>query len=673
MKQSKKGMLMAALICGTIAPVVFSGTSVFAAEKDEKAADEALQAFELNPMVITAEKIERSDLDTPAGTSVITAEEIARSGAKTAYEVIERQVGFTNKAYGAGGREFGGSSSRIMLRGLDKGTLILVNGAPLNLENYNSTEGIPVEAIEKIEVVRGAQSAMYGPEAIGGVVNIITKKGGKSKTTLSYGAGNYDQKWGITSSGKHYIAHISKDYYGKVKEVNPTLKGFIDAKGKKQSYYKYRHRKSSKLNGFISISPTDKLTIQYAHTHGKYYRDAYTITPDYKLDGGGTSYLYDEERNNISVTYDDKNAMFKSILSYNSRRSDPRSGSIKKFALPNERLWQYSSNWKLYNITWDTQKGWKFRNDKDSLIVGLNLQKDHATTWLTKNHRNKADRKSYAIYSSYKYQFSPKFSTTVGLRALHVDDAARDNQNKLLPQISTLYKITDNASWYVNIGKSFELPAVHDYFSKDRPKGVAQVKPQEGWTYETGVKVVNKSNSWKFDVFHMDIDGKFKYNKNPDGTFYASNFGKFKNTGVELEYTQKFSDKLSMRLGAMIADPKAKDKDDGQYEQAEAKLQLTAGIDYQIGKFTANLNYLYLGKRQLSYYTSDFVKNRDAGYQDRTVPHRSLLNAAFTYKPDKRNTVQLTLNNIFDNKDCINEYESWGMPFNWMLSYNYTF
>ena len=674
MKTSRKGMLMAALICGTVAPVLFSG-SAYAAEAEEKAADEALRAFELNPMVITAQKIEKSDLDTPAGTSVITAEEIERSGAKTAYEVIERQVGFSNKAYGAGGREFGGSSSRIMLRGLDKGTLVLVNGAPLNLENYNSTEGIPAQAIEKIEIVRGAQSAMYGAEAVGGVVNIITKKNGKNKTTISYGAGNFDQKWSLTTSGKNYMAHISKDYYGKVNEVNPTLKGFIK-NGKKQSYLKYRHRDSSKLNGFVSVSPTDKLSIQYSHTEGKYYRDAYSITPDYTLDGGGTSYLYHETRDNASIIYDDKDNMFKTILSYNSRRSDPRSGSIKGFKLPEKMAWQYSSNWKLYNITWDTQKGWNFRNDKDNLIVVLNLEKDSATTWQSNTLTKKANRKSYALYASYKYQFTPKFSGTIGLRALHVDDAVDDNQNKLLPQFSTLYKASDNTSWYINVGKSFELPAVHDYYSSSRPDGVEQVKPQEGWTYETGVKVVNKANSIKFDIFHMDIDGKFKWDyavKGDPKTAYATNAGKFKNTGVELEYTQKFSDKLSWRLGLMYANPKRKDADDDDYVQDEAKFQLTTGIDYQVGKFIANLNYLYLGKRQLSYYTSDFVKNGDAGYKDRYVPHRSLLNAAFTYKADDHNSMQLTFNNILGSKDTINEYESWGMPYNWMMTYNYTF
>ena len=97
MKQSRKGMLMAALICGTIVPVLFGGTSAYAAEAE--AIDEGLSAFELNPMVITAQRTETKDLDTPASTVVVTAKEIENSGAKTAYEIIERQVGITNNAY----------------------------------------------------------------------------------------------------------------------------------------------------------------------------------------------------------------------------------------------------------------------------------------------------------------------------------------------------------------------------------------------------------------------------------------------------------------------------------------------------------------------------------------------------------------------------------------------
>ena len=658
MKQSRKGMLMAALICGTIAPVLFTSASASAAEAE----DEALRAFELNPMVITAQRAEMSDLDTPAGTSVITAADIERSGAKTAYEIIERQVGITNNAYGPGGREFGGSSSRIVLRGLDKGTLVLVNGAPYNLMNYNSTEGIPAQAIEKVEIVRGAQAALYGAEAVGGVINIITKKGGADKTTISYGGGNYDQKWSLTSSGKNYMFYLSKDYFGDVSKTNKIFE---------KSTRQWKYRNSTKDNMFLSVTPIDKLSIQWAHTKGRFYRDSWTrSTATGKLTGAGTAYYYPETRDNVSAIYDDKENMFKSIVSYNRRRVDPRQGTIKNWQF-GEMKWNKSSNWTLDSWTWDTQKGWNLRGDKDTFILGFVFNKENTEVAKTETTSDKGDRKTYSVYASYKYQFAPKFSTTLGVRAMHVSDYG-DSLNKVVPQFQTLYKANDKTSWYINVGKSFEMPALNQYFDRE---GIEAVTPQEGWTYETGVKVVNKSNSWKFDVFHMDIDGKFewKYRDPADPkTAYLINVGNWKNTGAELEYTQNFSDKLKMRLGLMYANPKSQEKDGDPYVQDEAKLQMTAGLDYQIGKFTANLNYLYVGKRQYSYYNNLGQSAKNYGY-DHKVPNRNLLNAAFTYKADDHNSMQFVLNNILDNHDTINKYENWSMPFNWMLTYNYTF
>ena len=667
MKQNRKGLLMAALICGVIAPVLLTSTNVSAAEA-EAAEEEALSSFELNPMVITAQRAELSDLDTPAGTSVITAADIERSGAKTAYEIIERQVGITNNAYGPGGREFGGSSSRIVLRGLDKGTLILVNGAPMNLMNYNSTEGIPAEAIEKIEVVRGAQAALYGAEAIGGVINIITKKSGASKTSLSYGAGNYDQKWSISSVGKNYMAYISKDYYGDVDDTNKIFP---------RSTRKWKYRDSTKDNIYLSVSPIDKLSIQYARTKGRYYRDSWTRSAATGVyNGNGTAYYYEDIRDNISAVYDDKKNMFKSVLAYNRRTVDPRQGNITAWDY-GPMQWNRSSNWKLRSMTWDTQKGWKFRGDKDSLIVGFDVQNEHATTWEQPTgspvRRGSGGRTTLALYGSYKYQFSPKFSATLGLRGLHVNDYS-DNQSKILPQIQTLYKINDKASWYINVGKAFEMPALNQYWNSNNPNG--KVNPQEGWTYETGVKVVNKANSWKFDVFHMDINGKLDWTRaNPADpqSAYLTNIGKWKNTGAELEYTQKFNDNLKMRLGLMYANPQAKADDNSEYEQDDARVQFTAGFDYQIGKFTANLNYLFVGKRQYSYYNNLGQNARTNGGYDHRVPNRNLLNANFIYKANDHHSLQLTLNNILGTDDTINKYENWSMPFNWMLTYKYSF
>lgn len=648
-----KSLLMTVLITGS---VMWGGTAAFA--------EENVGEFTLDPMVVTAQRMETRGLDTPASTSVITAEDIERSGAKTAYEIIERQVGFTNNAYGPGGREFGGSSSRTVLRGLDKGTLVMVNGAPINLMNYNSSEGIPVESIEKIEIVRGAQSVLYGAEATGGVINIITKKSAKPKTTVTAGAGNYEKKWGIYTQGEKYIASISKNYYDDVGQTNWYS-------NKSTRIWKYRN--STKENAFVSITPVDKLTFNFAHTEGNYYRDGWTLKNGVET-GAGTSYYYKDVRDNVNAIYDDKDNMFKSVLSYNKRRVSPYQATISKFQIGSSKR-ATSSDWDLNSLTWDTQKAWNLRDDKDSLIVGLTIQKEEAED---RTKHMEGDRKNYGLYASYKYAFTPKFNITAGVRGQHIDEDYLKGADKgkthdeFLPQIQALYKFNDNTSWYANVAKSYQLPPLNQFFTYPN-RDVNDLKPQEGWTYETGIKHVTDTSILKADIYYMDVDAKFDWRKNPvTNENYLVNAGTFKNTGLEIEYKKILGDRWSYNLGGTISNPKIKEEEKDFYTQTEAKLQLTGGIDYTVGKLLANLNYLYLGKRQASYYMTD-GSSTSGKVPDRRVPHRSLLNASVTYKADNNNSVNLTLNNILDVDDTINKYENWGMPFNWMLTYNYSF
>ena len=199
-----KGLLMTALITGS---VMWGGTNVFAEE---------LQEYTLDQMVVTAQRTETRDLETPAAVSVINAKEIEKNGATTTMEALRRVAGVTDYSYGPGGDDLGSSYSRVYLRGFDKGALVMVNGAPININNYASVSAIPVSAIERIEVVKGANSVLYGAEALGGVINIITKKGnGETKTTLSATGGNYLNKYSVTTQGEGFIASFGKDYVDK--------------------------------------------------------------------------------------------------------------------------------------------------------------------------------------------------------------------------------------------------------------------------------------------------------------------------------------------------------------------------------------------------------------------------------------------------------------------------
>lgn len=574
-----KDMLMTALVTGT---VLCSSVAAFAEE---------LQEYTLDQMVVTATRTEARELEVPAAVSVINAKEIENSGAKTAYEVIERQVALTNNAYGPGGREFGGSSTRTVLRGLDKGTLVMVNGAPINMMNYNSMEGIPVEAVEKIEIVRGAQSVLYGAEATGGVINIITKKDG-NRTTISVGAGNYDKKWGLFSSGKGYTVAVSKDYLGDVDQTNKVFE---------KSTRKWKYRDSSKDNAFVSLSPTDKLSFNFAHTEGNYYRDSYTVKNGVET-GDGTAYYYKDRRDNVSAIYDDKDNQFKTIVSYNKRVVSPYQATLKGFVYgPNKRA--ISSDWNLNTLTWDTQKAWNLRDDKDTLVLGMTISKEEAED---RFKHMQGERKNYGLYASYKYAFSDKFDVTAGIRGQHISEDYIKGQdktkshNEFVPQIQALYKLSDNISWYANAAKSYQLPPLNQFFSYPG-RSVDDLKPQEGWTYETGIKHITDTASVKAGVYHMDIDAKFDWVDIGLPDKVLKNVGKFKNDGLEIEYKKHLSDQFSYNLGAAFSNPKTKEEGTNFYKQSDAKLQLTAGIDYTVGKLSSNLNFLYLGKRESSY------------------------------------------------------------------------
>ena len=129
----------------------------------------AADVYELNPVVVTAQRIEKTEINTPVTETIVTTKKIEEAGYKNAFDVIEHQVGLSSTGYGDAGQDFGFSSGRTVIRGYDRGTLVMVDGVPLNLKNYNSLEGIPVDMIEKVEIIKGASGTLYGAEAMGGV------------------------------------------------------------------------------------------------------------------------------------------------------------------------------------------------------------------------------------------------------------------------------------------------------------------------------------------------------------------------------------------------------------------------------------------------------------------------------------------------------------------------
>ncbi|MEN6420600.1 MAG: TonB-dependent receptor [Smithella sp.] len=179
--------------------VVFSPVKA----EDKKSGDTIVTMGEV---VVTATRDTQETRKAPANVSVITAEEIENSGATTVVEVLDKLESIQFRTYSGNSAQ-----AQIDMRGFGGDnpfgkTLMLLDGRRLNRTDMASVNWlqIPVNTIEKIEIVRGPGSVLYGDAAIGGVINIITKKGkGKPVFNASVIGGSYglhDERVGVTGA-----------------------------------------------------------------------------------------------------------------------------------------------------------------------------------------------------------------------------------------------------------------------------------------------------------------------------------------------------------------------------------------------------------------------------------------------------------------------------------------
>lgn len=190
------------------------------------------QAQKLERIEVTGTNIKRSDVETAAPVTIITREEIARSGKQSIAEVVQtvsaNNQGSVPASFTSG---FAAGSAAISLRGLGvNATLVLVNGrrmAPYGLADdgqrtFVDLNSIPLEAVERVEVLKDGASAIYGSDAIGGVVNIILRRDFKGTIAgASYGQTKYDDGKTTRAFGTLGFGNLSTDGYN----INFTLEG----------------------------------------------------------------------------------------------------------------------------------------------------------------------------------------------------------------------------------------------------------------------------------------------------------------------------------------------------------------------------------------------------------------------------------------------------------------
>lgn len=644
------------------------------------AADET-PVYTLNPITVTATRTEKRDIDVPANVEVITAKKIEEAGYKNAFDAIQSQVGIESTGYGDAGQDFGASAGRTIVRGYDRGTLVMVNGIPMNLKNYNSLAGIPKDMIEKIEVVKGASGTLYGAEAMGGVVNIITKTptDGKETVTVKGTVGNYYNDYGVTYAGPNLIVSLQKEYgdaynhsnaYPEGSKINwwvgksQSNRAAIAAKLSDEVGFNFMYQDGNVSRGSFNDEQTVIIGKNKNAYNGK-FKDKVEFGNDSKdkttygqyYYKGRYNYRYDDKRINMGLNYAGKDNGIKAVLGYNYRKIDG-------YDFKDYKPGNVDSCADLSSYIADVQKKWEFGNNS-SLITGYSYKRENYKNLVKDSKR--AHRVSNSIYLSYENNWSDKFTTILGLRGERINDAV-SNQNVLNPQIQTLYKFNDSTSWFINVGRGFQMPAIDSYFGKKA--AVGSLKPEKGWTYETGIKkYFSDSQSLKFSIYHMKFSNKLGWSEKEPGTDiqYAINKGNFKNTGVEVEYAQTVNNHWDYSVGLGLGNPEINDPTGTKgWVQDSAKIDGVASVTYRTDKVRSTLSWKYLGDREEYNSTS-------RPSPDKQIPALSRVTWNTIYDVTPNDSLTLTLNNLFDHENYANRYGNLELPYNWRLSYSHKF
>ena len=629
----------------------FAGASfVGTAYAAEQTTAEQTETHALSDTVVTAQRREKRDLDTPATTTIITAKEIEKAGYRNVFEAIDQQIGSTSTSYGEAGQDFGFAAGRLNLRGYDRGTLVMVNGVPMNLKNYPSTENIPASMVERIEIVKGAASTLYGAEAMGGVVNIILKKPSaqESEFKLSQTVGNYFKKSEATYTGDRIIVDVSREWLKNIPHSNAFG---VD----KLSWTDWWVGKGKRSRVGIIAQLTDEVSLNYNYLEGDITRGGIRHYKKNKFgvrvsDDTESSYRYNDLRHTASLVYQGKDNGIHAVLGYNYRKVD---------GFDNLKNKKNDSNAVMDGQIFDVQKNWKL--GKDSIVFGYSYKREGID--LTEKNRS-AVRTGNSLYASYSKQFTPQFNFTLGLRGEWINDPEKD-QRVFVPQFQTEYKFDRNTAWYTNIGKAFQMPTVDDSFryTNFNPNGL---KPESGWTYETGVKIRRGNDIWKAAVYHMDMANKIGWAKNSANEYYAVNKGKFRNTGIELEYAKRFNDTWRLTLGGSVSNPKVQDPSAKKKEwvQDAGRLEGLVRLDYQMAKWQGNLNLKYLGDREYSTPPNGTAQD---------VPDKIQLNMNVIYTAGKDDVVSLGIYNLLNRENYSNRYGNLDLGRNFRLTYTHAF
>ncbi len=484
---------------------------------------------QLEEAVITASKYERKQAETGKVMTVISRQELERNSGRTLAELLNTTAGVNI----VGANNNAGTNLTTSIRGSAAGNvLILIDGIPVNdpsvITNYFDLNFMVTDQAERIEILKGGQSTLYGSDAVAGVINIISRQQRQNgvKINGSFTGGSFNtlkQHIGLngrnnkTSYGINYT-HTSADGFSSAYDSSGS--GTFDNDGLNQ------HTVAARLGFPLSKS----ITAVFSGTYNYYKTDldaaAFTDERDFtavnqnKQFAAGLTHKHSKGAVRLNYHY---NWLRRYYLDDSSHKSSPYIDYVKSNYIGKTQYWELLANWQLAN--WELLTGIDFR-----------LNKTDQWYWSTG---------AFGPYDPPKLnaemkQLSPYASVVYKYKKLTVEWGGRFNKHS---EYGNNFTFTFNPSWRLNSGikafanlySAFKTPTLYQLF--DDFAGNPGLTPEKGIIAEAGAEMLKgKIFTARVVGFYRKTNDAIIYSFNPsDFTSRYINASRQINYGAELD------------------------------------------------------------------------------------------------------------------------------------------
>jgi outer membrane cobalamin receptor len=589
--------------------------------------EEPVYMGDLGVIVITPTRGPRMVKDLPTNVSVITREEIAKSGAQNVEEVLKNILGVDVRRYGTLG-----APSYISLRGCDAyQTLVMVDGRSINSisDGIADLNQVPINNIERIEVVRGPASALYGANALGGVVNIITREAKEEKVTFD-----------VNVSGGSFGTQISQLNFG-TKDTN--VKTYFTAS--KNICDGWRENSGCNSDNF-----TGRLTYDAGRTgnfefRGGYYSGNLGLPgPNYKIDPvtGERIMLDEKEASDPSENQEDEKKY--GVLEYSNIGENSK--LLLRVYGSNDQMTDrdpLSSSDVLYENT--TQGGAVQLDTLYGITLGMDIHQDkyRQTDEITSETMISKRNSNSSIFAQEVLSFKP-FTATMGVRY----DYHSVYGGQIDPRLSLVCQPGEILKLSFNVGRAFRAPTFSDLYQPYAvypgysAEGNPNLKPETALAYDLGSEFhLSNHFLWRGTFFHTDIKDLIEWATNPAGIFIPSNVAKAYTQGIEVEFIHQITQRLSQSANYTYLYSAGEEENENRYEIAPYKPQNR--VNWRINySHNSGLN-IGLGAEYVGEQWSG------AGRTGDRLPAYLLFNLRIAQKI-RSLEAYITLDNIFDRK-----------------------